>query len=1182
MPFTLSPKDLKDFAPDMAVSFFRHLLWAEASRVGVGRHLISVPDCINVGDGGIDAYIEDAKPSFDDLIPDGTTGFQVKSADMQPQKCKRELHEGYDPNAPIKPEIKRILDAGGNYVLVLYADIPSDWKKRRETAIRVELDSLGYYNPIRVYTVDQLVEFANQFISLVTWLIPPLRDSLPYESWAKRSDILSPRRFVYDEERKKWVDEIRTQLRAPGNACPIFRVTGLSGIGKTRLVFEALSPNDLSNRVVYISADHLYQSQLYQTLQNEENRSAILVIDECDLMRHEEFTRAFSERGSRLAILTLSQDIGNVHLLTKLINLGPLGQDEIKTILQGEYPELPVNVIQRINEFSDGYPKIAVLLSDSYLHASGSPDEFIRINDDLLFNRLIGGEIASDWFRKNKRVLTGISLFQKVGYEGPVSDESKWMAKEFLKIDWHEFLDIVSEQKKRGILQGQYSLFVAPFMLRVHLLTQWWEQEGFTEETFNKILSTMPENLRGGLVDRFFDHIPFVSTTERGKHFVESILSEEGVFSDGSLLTSQIGANFFLKLSEADSQSALQLLKRTVGTWDKDQLLQFTTGRRLVIYALTHIVTQRNLFPDGARLLLALGEAENETWANNASGVFADLFSPAPGRVAPTAASPQERFPIIKEALEADSKERRILALRACERALTTYYGGFVIPPKPGLRTEPELWEPKTYGELFDAYRMVWNFLRESIDSLPKDEQQRAIGILVQNSRSLGIKPSLAKMVTQTLGELAQRVNVDKNSILHMAIQVFHYHGKDLLPEVRQLWEDLRDSLSGKDYYSLLRRYVGTSFLEDKFDAEGNPITDQIQPQVEKLAAQSVKQPHLLEPELEWLVTTEAQNGYTFGHALGRADKDFTMLPVLIEAQRNAGENPSPLFLAGYFRVIFEKDKTKWEKVLDALAQDVNLCTTVPEITWRSGISDRAATRVIALAEVRAIDIASLRIFGLGSVLDSVSSDIYNRWLEFLLESSKEYAISIALDLHHFYYGRKKERRYPEEMTLRLLTHPALFLSTRQRGWSTMDEFYWTEISKSFVILYPESSLEIADLIIQNFGKEGTIIQGFYSTTHPVLGKIAQEFPREIWKRISTELGPPLSSQAFHLKEWLRGSDSLGEVTEGALSLFPLDAIWTWVDDDIENRAWYIASFVPKILFRENGNPCLAREVLIR
>jgi hypothetical protein len=71
-PFAIPVNDLTNLAPDRAVEFFRRLLWAEAARVGIARHLIDVPDCINVGDGGIDAYIKEANPSIDEVISRGT------------------------------------------------------------------------------------------------------------------------------------------------------------------------------------------------------------------------------------------------------------------------------------------------------------------------------------------------------------------------------------------------------------------------------------------------------------------------------------------------------------------------------------------------------------------------------------------------------------------------------------------------------------------------------------------------------------------------------------------------------------------------------------------------------------------------------------------------------------------------------------------------------------------------------------------------------------------------------------------------------------------------------------------------------------------------------------------------------------------------------------------------------
>ncbi|GAH48373.1 unnamed protein product, partial [marine sediment metagenome] len=62
---------------------------------------------------------------------------------------------------------------------------------------------------------------------------------------------------------------------------------------------------------------------------------------------------------------------------------------------------------------------------------------------------------------------------------------------------------------------------------------------------------------------------------------------------------------------------------------------------------------------------------------------------------------------------------------------------------------------------------------------------------------------------------------------------------------------------------------------------------------------------------------------------------------------------------------------------------------------------------------------------------------------------------------------------------------------------------------------------------------------------------------------------------------WLRGGD-LFEEEEGQLRFFSTDMVWEWVDQDIEKRAWYLATFVPKVLFKQEGKICWARELLIR
>ena len=144
-----------------------------------------------------------------------------------------------------------------------------------------------------------------------------------------------------------------------------------------------------------------------------------------------------------------------------------------------------------------------------------------------------------------------------------------------------------------------------------------------------------------------------------------------------------------------------------------------------------------------------------------------------------------------------------------------------------------------------------------------------------------------------------------------------------------------------------------------------------------------------------------------------------------------------------------------------------------------------------------------------------------------------------------------------------------------------MDEHHWTDIGEAFVEAHPEKALELADVILEHFNEDGTILEGFFSPTQAVLNKITKKYPVEVWKKIKNYLGPPIDTRAYHMSHWLRGGEHYA-AKEGALPFIPLEKIWEWVDEDVEQRAWYLASFLPKSHFRDGGNTCLAREVLIR
>jgi hypothetical protein len=1165
-----------------AVELVRDMLLGEARRIGLSTAQVNVSSWVNIPDGGVDASVDAPAGLQSDLIRPGSTGYQVKAdTSFHPWKdshIKRELFR----TKPAKKEnlgasITSCMQAKGTYILVCTrTDLTSQRRKKAVEYLKKYLGQCGYKKAkAEVWSQNNLIGMLQRFPSLS--LRVNGRDAIKFQThkrWSNQDDMR--KMFKAGDEQTKFMEGMQRELRRSDEAVHL-RVLGEAGIGKTRLALEATRAGDLAPLVIYCDNPlQLQDGQLINEVLKAGNSFAtILVVDECDPENRADIWNRLKYSGPRIKLVSLYNDEEETAGNTVYVHCPPLGEEEIKAIIQTY--GVPAERADRWAEFCTGSPRVAHVIG---LNLKSNPGDVLKSPDTVnVWERYIAGpdDPGSQEVQDRQATLQYIALFKRLGYGPKVVAEAKAVAKLIQnahpQITWARFQQIVKKLRARKIFQGENTLYITPKLLHIKLWVDWWDTYA-PGLNLDELVKGLPEKL----LDWFFEMFRYAAESGAALRVVEQLLGEDGVFQRSEYLRTVRGARYFLALAEASPEAALQCLRNTVGTWTKEELLEFTDGRREVIWALQRMAVWRELFADSARLLLRLAEAENETWGNNATGVFADLFSPGPGRVAPTEASLEERFPVLREAVESESKAVRLIALRACDEALESQsFSRASGPERQGLRREPALWKPQTWGEIFEGYRRVWRLLEQRLDALPDDERKQAIDIMLQRARGLARYGNLSDMVVESLTRIAQSPD-GRRRVLQTVEQILHYDGKNLPREMRESWERLRDSLVGNDFPSLLERYVRLNLLEDRLERER-----ETQAQIEALASQAVQEPSLLEPELSWLVTDAAKNGYPFAYALAGKDRTFSLLPTLLNAQKDAGANGTASFLGGYFRGLYERDQERWESLLDDLAVDEALRGWVPELTWRSGMSDRAAMRVLNLARAGLIELSHLRMFAFGSVTDKVSEGVFLQWIEFLLERGTRQTISIALELFHFYYSRKDvARTIPRELTLRLLTAAALFRKGEEDARSAqLEDYEWTELGKAFVERYPDDSVQVADKMLEHFGEDGTILEGYHSQVLQVLDEIARRSPTEVWKRATRYLGPPIDARAYRIAQWLRGGMFEDRGT-GILPLVPLRDIWAWVDEDVEKRAWYLATFVPKTLSRKEGEVCLAREVLVR
>ena len=1189
--FTVNNDDLGRLDEHTAVGFFQRLLWAEARRIGIEISKINVSTRVNVPDGGVDATVDQAQiATGSGIIKPGKTSYQIKSGQSFSPWRKSEIRkELFGERTPLNKQnlgesIRACLDAGGTYVLVCTGiDLVDSQRTDALNQINNYLQQCGYRQPrVDVWSQNNLIGFLDSFPSLTLWVTG--RDSAQFQthsSWSRDANMRVP--FFPGQSQSELIANIQNELRRNDDTIHV-RIWGEPGIGKTKLVLEVTKTEDLSPLVIYCPASQFQENRLMNELLRDDSQfSAILVIDECDPGSRFYIWNKLRHRGPRIKLITIYNDYEERPGGITYYHTPPLEDEQIRNIITEEY-QIPADQADRWAELCDGSPRVAHVIGWNLVN---HPEDLLKPPSTVdVWERYIAAGDAPNSERTEQRrlVLQHLALFKRFGYERSIAREAQAIAKKIEEanpqITLNKFEDIIYQLRERRILQGEFTLYITPKALHIKLWTQWWERH---HRLFK--LEAFTEDLPDELVDCFYDMFQYAAESEVASRIVEDLLGPNGPFQNDENLKDRLGSRFFSALAEAAPESALQCLMRTLGAWDKEVLLEFTGGRQNVIWALEKIAMWEDLFVDAARLLLALGEAENEGWSNNASGVFIGLFSPATGKVAPTEASPAKRFPVLKEAFESNSTRRRALALQACSAALESGpFSRIGRAEYQGLRPEPNLWTPKTYGEIYNAYRRVWLLLANQLERLPKDERKEGIEILLGHVRGLARIPNLAEMVVDTVTTIIEKMYVSEKQVIATITHLLNYEGKELPKNTRRRWEQLRAELVKPDFHSMMQRYVGMDLLEDKFDENRNHV-DQALPQIEKLAQQAVNTPSLLQSELGWLVTTEAKKGYQFGHELGKRDDGFTLLPMLLDAQRNAGENPSVYFLSGYFRSIFDNNVAEWEKQLDVLMTDTTLGAKIPELTNRSGMTDRAGWRILNLATGGMIDVDHFRIFDYGQAIENLSEEVFTAWIGFLLNATEKSAASTVLHLYHQYYiFPKLNPTLPRDLTFRVLSHPSLFEESDQYRFDTMTDYYWTEIGKAFVGLYSEKSLELVELILSNFGRDGTIFD-VYSQTCSVLDQITERHREEVWDQVSKFLEDQANfSRAFSLERWLRGrEDSPSGESPGALTLIPREKIWEWVDEDAENRAWHLASrLLPKTLSVVGWQESLARAVLIR
>jgi hypothetical protein len=1166
-------KDIESLSPLQLVRLLRTLLYVEARAAGIAATAVQVSLKIDVADAGEDGRIQwQDGPEQTEWLASRFCLFQSKATALTPSQCKTELLERGTKR--LKARVEEVLDAGGAYYLFYGRTCNPTQQTPRIAKMREALKEAAkaYAETCKlvIYDANRIAEWANKYLSATLQVFTEAKKPLPpsLENWASWAGFADFTRFEYvpgDGARDGAIVQLRTHY---SDTRKVARIVGLSGLGKTRVALEVFRPpadgadiaqQALSRDVAYVDANDA-GSDLLGLVQSwrREGARGILVVDNCDRELHDKLAVHVTHVESHLSLLTIgSEPEAGDSLGSEVphVQLGPVDDKVIEAMLKQQYTGLrdaDLNFIAR--ELAMGFPQMAVLIAGARLQNR----DIEHAVPDVLLRKLVG--LPPDSESAAYEILSYCALFAQLGVFEAAADEFKWVAK-FAGVDADRFYESIQRFKKRGIV-SQHGNFVQvrPRPLAMRLSADWWSRCS-PEKAQRLIEGDIAERLAEALCERVrvLDYVPAV------RKFVEDLCGEQRPFGQAKVLNSKLGSRLFRSLVEVNPEATANALKRVFADWNIDALRNVVAARRNLVWALQNLCFWKSTFQIAARVLLKFAAAENESWSNNATGVFLGLFKVVLSR---TQATPNERLALIDDALTNDDERCRLLGVQALGSALQTHnFIAMAGPEQQGSRFPQEEWRPKYYKEAF-AY---WDQALSRLGHIALQDERLATAALNELAHHIRELASVGRVaaLNDVLVPLIRNVDGYWPEGLSQVQHIKEYDF-DRMPEdgrnVVLKWEEL---LQPKSFDKRVTLLVTEAPYEHHEDASGEFI-DVAAEKAKALAIEASTRIDDVLPLLARLLAGTQRQAYVFGyHLVEQVADPATLLHAALRAleQAPAAEANSSL-LTGMLAAAQTRTPVLFEEVFSHVERSDTLRPYISDVTRGTKLSPEHLKRIGHLVTNGSLDPRRLHGMSYGRALDHLPGTVVPRFAD-QLTSQGTAGAWIALDILFMYAHGSPERWHECRTSFRHIT-----LVPRMLAGERVDQRFDTHaFGKVIEKLLKAGDAELATHIAGEIGRlagEESWRYDLEYTLRPIIDILLTKYAEQTWPIVAAALLVDWRSE-FNLSNLLGGRFG-AENTPSLVAKLGWPFLLAWCEQNPKKHAPLLASMID-VADRREGQP---------
>jgi hypothetical protein len=1083
----------------------------------------------NDPDAGIDARVRWPPGSSHDVLRPGDTVLQYKSGKITLADIEKEFS---------KPGVRKCLLNGGRYVLLVGHDyVENDANRRRKKLEQLCRKRRISIKRSEVLFGSQIARWVSRHPSVI--VTPELGLGYPgfvtVEVWLRHPQHQNP--WQPDDARLAIIEQIRSFARRETSSY-VMRIEGAAGVGKTRAALEGLRYPGIAETAVYSpNADESRVTDLLTMIQGNPEAEALVVVDECDRDRQETLRSYADIAGGRLRLLcvgltdSMSQ---SVVASPEVFVLVPLSESTIREILATAVGTITKEVSDIAVRLAGGYVKLALFITYYVSQDKDIPAaELAKIDNVRTFlKRFVDSE--------TRRALQLLSLLARVGWEEELKDEAEALAKYF-DVSMADFRHGAKELRDRGVVvpRGRY-LYVSPDLLAISAAADLWDEIG---PGLIDIVTALP---REGPRRELLRRLASMGSQPKVTEAVKGLLGTAGLFKTLSDLDDEFRSEAFAILASALPDAAITVLERIIDRAPRETLTDFRKGRRNVVWAIESLLRWPSTSLAAARSLMSLALSENETWGNNATGIFCGYFqmnlsgSPIPFT---------DRLSLIDELIERNDSISRLLAEKAVASGLTVheFRSGTNVDRFSG-RPYPDEWRPRTWQELWSAREAAV----ERLDRISEGQDEAAT-----NARSKLINAALAlvsqgmvKQSIQILEKIDPQTDKEKRQLLDVARRLERDLKDRFSAEQIEQLHAIADKCFDSGYFGRLKRWTGRLLHTDFNLDDPNAGDRETSRQIHALAEEGYKH-GISDLELTWLASPEAENVWVFGFRLGQIDESHSFLDRIVSV---SPQNVNALLFASYIvGRANEEGESFRDEVLDRLTATHPILAFAG--TWRGAGSRKGLDRVLGLVQSGQVPVESLGHLAWGGWSHSLSTDDVIRLANSMLDSNESVLRdSISSVLMNLLSRQPDSIEKAERAIWRLIEIKP------DRSW----EWQWGKLASKMVHHDPK---RVVSTIVKFF-EDDDFVPISADETMKTLQMATSEDPRSAWEVVG---GTMLKDDRIAMRLLISLSGTYGD-------LIPTDMLISWAKNNLPRGPLIVSRIIS---IRQSPLPERARALIL-